>query len=265
MANKKNVTKKKKQKRIKDPHETLTLKYWLIGAAIVLLVVGLAVGGSILAAHRSIVDFHYENGVLTRGYDGRMFLKADEPFEVLFPVSRDQKGTPYGKSECFNLYKVGFYNQFGMLKEMDDENYLTDGVSFYYGNYVAPPTLEKFEADTVRIGEMTADEKTRVYLTSFSNVNAPDATDFVNEYLTGKTYVGDSFGVKTYCVQLTSSKYNYLAYMLYLVQCEDGSWYMYTKSDRTSIQMDSRWFESLLDKTETTTSAPDSSKTPVTE
>ena len=113
---------------------------------------------------------------------------------------------------------------------------------------------------------MTADEKTRVYLTSFSNVNSPEATDFVEEYQKGQPYVGDSFGIKTYCVQLTSSKYNYLAYMLYLVQCEDGSWYMYTKSDRTSILMDSHWFDDLLEKTETTTtSAPTTTDTPVTE
>ena len=233
--------------RRKDPHETLTLKYWLIGALVVLLVAGGVITASVLLARASVREFTYANGVLTRVEDGRIYLKADEPFEVLFPISRDQEDTPYGECESFKVYKVGYYNKYGNLKEMDSDNYLTDGVYFYFSYYVQTPTLEKFNADTVRIGEMSADEKSRLYLVSFTE---DEASEFVEAYLVGKRYQGASEGVRTYCVQLTSAEYSYLSYMLYAVECEDGSWYMYSKTDRTSIAMDSAWFDSLKAKLE---------------
>ncbi len=253
MANtKKNYLKKTKKKRApKDPHEKLTLKYWLIGALVVAVIVGGTVLASILLARANVLEFTYANGVLTRVSDGRIYLKADEPFEVLFPISNDKKGTPYGECEDFKVYKVGYYNQYGVLKSMDVDNYLTDGVYFYFSYYVETPKLEKFNADTVRIGEMSADETSRLYLTSFTD---EDATAFVDEYLAMKHYAGKG-GVKTYCVQLTSAEYSYLCYMLYAVECEDGSWYMYSKSDRTSVAMDSAWFESLKTVTEVTTAS----------
>lgn len=250
MANGKKKTVKKKTKKYRDPRETLTLKYWLIGALIVAIFVGAGVLLSILLAGKSVEEFTYSNGILTRVRDGRIYQKADEPFEVLIPISNRQDGTPYGECESFKIYKVGYINRYDNLKEMDKEHYLTDGVSFYFSQYVPIPTLENFKADTVRLGEVSADDKHRVYLTSFTEA---DAEAFVNEYLVGKSHdTAKSRGVYTYCVQLTSAEHYYLSYILYAVECEDGSWYMYSKSDRTAVSMDPSWFKDLKTKVEGT-------------
>lgn len=257
--NKNNLKTKKKRVKVKDPHETLTLKYWLIGAIVIAAVVGLTVLAVTFLSRMNPQEFTYENGVLTRVSDGRIYLKADEPFEVLFPVAMDTKDTPYGECEEFKVYKVGYYNKYGILKSMDVDNYLTDGIYFYFSYYVAIPKLEDFKTDTVRIGEMSADEKSRLYLVSFTK---EDATAFIDEYRAGNRYKGDAKGVRTYCVQLTSAEYSYLSYMLYAVECEDGSWYMYSKTDRSSIAMDAKWFETLKAKVESTTSSPTTVDTP---
>lgn len=253
MANKQNLKskKQKKQKKYKDPHETLNVKAWLVGGIVAALVVGATVFLSLFLASHNTVEFIYTNGVLTRVSDERVYMKADEPFEVLFPVAMDKKQTPYGECEDFKLYRVGYVNQYGKLKTMEVDHYLTDGVSFYFSEYVAIPRLDTFETDTVRIGEMSADEKIRFYPVSFTE---EDAADFVNEYRERKLYTRDSDGVRTYCVQLTSAEYSYLSYMLYAVECEDGSWYMYSKADRTSIAMDAKWFETLKEAGATTPS-----------
>ena len=258
----------KKGKRYRDPHETLTMKYWLGGAIVLALFVALVVGICLLAARADIVRFSYADGVLTREYDGRKFIKAPEGYEVLYTL-----GNRYGKTEDFPVYKVGFYNKYGILSEMDDENYLTDGEgNLYYGNLVALPLLEEkealldFSADTVRFGNYGDDESIVVYFSSLTNKNSRDASEFVEEYLVGKRYVGDGLPQKTYRVQLTSAKYAYLSYILYLVECDNGDYYLYSDSNRSSIAMDSEWFESFhmtegTTAPETTAKAP-ASKTP---
>ncbi|MBR2986576.1 MAG: hypothetical protein IKC63_01005 [Clostridia bacterium] len=242
------------KKKRRDPHETLTLKYWLGGAAAVAVLVGLVVLASVLLTRAERVKFVYADGMLTRTYDNRVFLKAPDCYEILFPL-----GNTYGESEDFPVYQVGFYNKYGVLSSMDDENYLTDSEHrFYYGNMVVLPTLDEtealleFSADTVRFGEFEEDESFVVYFSSLTNKNAPDATDFVNEYLTGRRYVGDGLPQKTYRVQLTSAKYDYLSYILYLVECDNGDYYLYSPADKAkSIAMDAEWFDSFHQKPDT--------------
>ncbi|MBQ7364573.1 MAG: hypothetical protein IJW46_03150 [Clostridia bacterium] len=245
------TTKKKKKQasgKRRDPHERLTLKYWLGGGAVLAVFVGLIVLIALLAARADIVRFSYADGVLTREYDGRTFIKAPDTYETLFPL-----GNRYGKTDDFQVYKVGFYNSYGILSEMDSENYLTDAEgNLYYGNMVVLPTLDEaealktFAADTVRFGNFDSDDDgIVVYFSSLTNKNAPDATDFVNEYLKGKRYIGEGLPQKTYRVQLTSAKYDYLAYILYLVECDNGDFYLYSDVNRSSIAMDSEWFDSF--------------------
>ena len=243
------VKTKKKKTRVKkqvDPREQLTWKYWIIGALILAVIVGVVALCIHFAMLASVRQFSENDGILTRLSDGTLYMKADEVYEVLFPVSSSEKGTPYGEAEGLKLYEVGYFNSYAKLKKMDPDFYLTDGTYLYLANTVMPPRLSEFAADTVRIGEFTADEKTRVYLTSLTNESSPLATEFVAEYLKGERYTGDAKVVKTYCVQLTSAKYNYLAYMMYLVECEDGSWYLYSKENIASIKMSAEWFKDLV-------------------
>lgn len=262
-----NETKKKQKKNKKpvDPRERLTWKYWIIGALITLIIFGGTVLFAYFADLNDVREFTCQNGIYTRD-DGRIYVKADSAYEALLqPVSRNKKGTPYGECEGLSLYEVGYLDVYGNLKKLDADNYLTDkSHALYIASTAILPTVSQLEADTVRIGEFTADEKTRLYRKSLTNQSSPEATEFVKEYLKKTLYAGDATPLDTYCVQLTSAKYPYLAYMLYLVECEDGSWYMYTKDDRTPIRMSAEWFDGvhISEDTPDTGTPSDTEKTP---
>ncbi len=258
MAN--NNTKKKKTKRYKDPHETLTLKYWLLGLVIVVAIIGLIVLLATLAARGDVVNFSDEGGYLVREGDNMMFLKASALYEVRYPL-----GNLYGEvtdqsGKKTKIYQVGFYDKYGQLQKMDDDNYLTDGVSLYYGSYAVLPELKSFETDVVRFGEesVNGDQTTIVYYSSLSNKDTAEATAFMQEYFAGKRYIGDGIPQKTYRVELTSSLYPHLACILYLVECDNGDYYLYSKDDPSSIEMDKTWFDSFYpEEEETTGQAPE--------
>lgn len=262
-----NETKKKKKKNKKpvDPREKLTWKYWIIGAVITLIIFGGTVLFAYFADLADVREFTCQNGIYTRD-DGRLYIKADGAYEALHtPVSRNEKGTPYGKCEELSLYEVGYLDVYGNLKKLDANDYLTDrSHALYIARSAMLPTVSQLEADTVRFGVFTADEKTRLYRgVSLTNQSSPEATEFVKEYLNKTLYAGDATPLDTYCVQLTSAKYPYLAYMLYLVECEDGSWYMYTKDDRTPIRMSAEWFEGVrVEDTPDTSTTTTTTETP---
>lgn len=270
MANKKinNKTNKKKTKRYRDPHETLTLKYWLIGALVVALIVGGTVLATSLFAKAVPIEFVNENGVYNGVIDGSLiqFMKANESFEVPRYVTFDKEGTPYAVCGELKLYRVGYHNKYGRVEWLSVDKYLTDGTYLYFSNYVPVPSLSNFKADTVYVGELTEDDNGRMYSDIFKG---DEAKTFLDEY-NQKNYHDKtkSAGIKTYGIELHSADYRdalgdpIVVYRLYAVECEDGSWYIYTKTDPTPISMSAHWFGSLKQKTEDTTAPSGSSETP---
>lgn len=223
-----------------DGKDKLNWKYWLIGLLVVVAAVGLVVGIALLANRYDYVKFTLSDGTLTRE-DGTVFLQAQDTYAVRYTI-----GNRYGMAGDTPIYKVGFYNSYGLLREMDEDNYLTDGKgTLYYGNYGTPPSLKEF-SDTTDLLYICTDfsEDTLVAVASLSEADAQGA---VKEYLNGERYQepSDVEYKDVYTVQLTSTKYDYLYYIMYLVRCSNGDYYMYTHEDRSSIKVSASWFKAL--------------------
>lgn len=241
--------------------DTLTLKYWLIGAAVIAAVLGLVFLISFLTAADAAVPFTYADGVLTRESDGRTYRKALAVYQVeAFSKSSEPC---YGKAGDMLIYKVGYKDtKYDRVVALDENNYLTDGKgALYYSGDVSLPNLSSFDATEVSVGTvMTTDRgETVTYLKTLTNDNSPDATDFIDEYLKNVPYIDGGLPVETCRVKLTGSvKYPWLSMTMHLVRCDNGGendFYVYTDDNRQSIQISSKWFGDLW-KTETTTKAP---------
>lgn len=268
---------KKHMPKTEEVKDKLTLKYWLIGAFAVAAVMGVVFLISYLATPTyNAVPFTYENGVLIRESDGRTYQKASGIYEV---EAYTKKSEPhYGKAGDMLIYKVGYKDaQYDIVKAQDEEHYLTDGKgTLYHSADVSLPNLSAFDADEVSMGTVvTTDRGTTVtYLKTLTNNNAPDATDFVDEYLANIPYVGGGNPQETCRLKLTSSvKYPWLSMIMHLVRCDNegvNDFYVYTDESSQSVKVSSEWFGDLwsgaADTTQTpgTTAVPTPSETPAT-
>ncbi len=267
------IKKKQKKKKSKAPGETLTLKYWLLGGGIVVLLVALVVGAALLLAAGETVKFTEEDGMLVRE-DGVMYMKATPEYAARYVVTgRGQK--PYGKTDSKDgIYKMGYYNAYGVLMELDPDRYLADreGNVYYSSNSTLLPDLASFDTDCVYVCTDEADEIT-MSLLSLKNDSLPVADDFVEEILDGKRYSAENGGIPldTYRLYFTSPTYGYLYYVMYLVRCDNGDYYVYSDSDRSSVAISARFAEKYLEKalgdagTADTTGPEDTTDTPVTD
>ena len=239
--------------------DKLTLKYWLIGAAVVAAVVGLVFLVSALATPSyQAVPFTFENGVLTRVDDGRTYQKASAMYEV---EAYTKNSEPYyGKADDMLIYKVGYQDtQYDRVLAMSEDNYLTDGKgTLYYSGKVSLPNLSIYDADEVSMGEvMTTDRGTTItYLKTLTNKNSPDATDFVEEFLENVPYVDGGDPQETLRLKLKSSvKYPWLSIVMHLVRCDNegvNDFYVYTDENRQSVKVSSEWFGDLWSGNSTT-------------
>ena len=238
-----------KKQAVPEKKDRLTWRYWLIGIGIIALTVGVIALITAIDNGASWVTFTEKEGGIIRDYDDRMFLKAPETYAVRYTV-----GGKYGKMGDDRIYKVGFYNSYGVLKEMDPENYLTDGKgTFYYGSYATLPELTAFRDRIYVCSEYAnvVDGETNIQTVSWmslSNENTPDVDDFIAAYRAGTRYDLDNGGTPqtTYTLYLTSSTYDYLYYVMYLVYCDNGDFYAYTKEDRSSITVPKELFSQLI-------------------
>lgn len=248
--------------------DKLTLKYWLIGILAVAAVVGAVFLLSYLTPQPdTAVPFTVSGDDLIRDSDGARYVKAPAMYQV---DAFYKKSEPrYGKAGNLSIYKVGYKDtQYNTIVALDEAYYLTDGKGNLYYNPVAVslPNLETFKAEQVSMGTMVTTDKgtTITYLKTLTNKNSPDASDFVAEYLDYNPYLGEGLPQETCQLKLTSSsKYPYLSYMMYLVRCDNGDFYVYTEADRSGYQVSSKWFEEIW-KSETTTAAPTTTVTPET-
>lgn len=266
--------KKKRARKVRDPHETLTLRYWLLGGAVLVVLIALVVGAAALLAAGETVTFAEEEGGLIRDSDGAMFLKAPATYAVRYVVA-GKRQKAFGKTDTGRkIYKVGYYNAYGVLMEMDSDNYLTDAEgNLYYGSMALLPELASFRTDCVYVCTDAADEITMALL-SLKDENTPVATDFVDEVLEGRHYSAESGGLplETYRLYLTSSVYGYLYYVMYLVRCDNGDFYVYTDEDPSAIAISekfaSRYLEEALggktDADTTTSESGDTTASPET-
>lgn len=268
--------KKQKKKKSRAPGETLTLKYWLLGGGVVVLLVALVIGAALLLASGETIKFTEEDGMLVRE-DGVMYMKASSEYAARYVVTgRGQK--PYGKTQSGNgVYKMGYYNAYEVLMELDPDRYLTDreGNVYYSSNSTLLPDLASFDTGCVYVCTDAADEITMALL-SLTNDSLPVADDFVEEILAGKHYSAENGGVPTdtYRLYFTSPTYGYLYYVMYLVRCDNGDYYVYSDSDRSSVAISDRFAKKYLEKAlgdpsaadttgpEGTTDAPVTDKTP---
>ncbi len=243
------ISKKRKQKNIASAQERavrqdkLTWKYWLIGAGVIALLIGVILLVSVIAEHASYVRFTESEGVLVRESDRMTYQKAPATYVARYPITT-RKGNAYGEADGKLIYKMGFYNSYGVLKELDVDNYLTDeDGSFYYGSYALLPTLENFSTDLIYICADYGEGK----LISLESLAEADAQGLVLEYLAGNRYIidDDVYAETTYTLHVTSSRYDYLYYVMYLVRCSNGDYYIYTSEDRSSIKVSSSYFSKL--------------------
>lgn len=250
--------------------DKLTMKYWLIGALVVAAVVGLVFLVSFLASSPDTAElFTYEDGVLTRESDGRVYQKASDMYQVKAFSKTSQ--TRYGKAGDMSIYKVGYQDtKYDRFVAMDENYYLTDGKgTLYYSSEVSLPNFSTFDADEISMGTVvTTDRGTTVtYLKTLTNKNSPDATDFVDEYLRGTPYIDGGLPQETCYVKLTSSvKYPWLFMAMNLVRCDNNGkndFYVYTAENIQSVKVSSDWFGELWEGQETTAS-PSNAETPVT-
>lgn len=269
------TSKQRPKKHIKETEvkDKLTLKYWLIGALVVAAVVGLVLLVSYLAAPPYQAEpFTYENNQLIRQSDGRAYKKASAMYQV---EAYTKNSEPYyGKAGDLKIYKVAYEDtQYDRILAMSEDNYLTDGHgTLYYSAEVSLPNLSMFDADEVSMGTVvTTDRGTTVtYLKTLTNNNAPDATDFVEEYLANKPYVDGGDPQETCRLKLTSSvKYPWLAIIMHLVRCDNegtNDFYVYTDESSQSIKVSSDWFGDLWggQNTTDTTVAPETTAVPTT-
>lgn len=257
-----------------EAKDKLTWKYWLIGAFAVAAVVGLVFAVSFFATpDYEALPFTYENGVLTRESDGKTYQKASAMYQV---EAYTKKSEPhYGKAGDMLIYKVGYENEYDVVKAMSEDNYLTDGKgNLYYSADVSLPNLSMFDADEVSMGEvMTTDRGTTItYLKTLTNKNSPDATDFVDEYLDNIPYIEGGDPQETLRLKLTSSvKFPWLSMIMHLVRCDnngENEFYVYTDLSSQSVKVSSSWFGDLWSGAATiaptTTATPETSETPET-
>ena len=256
--------------------DTLTLKYWLIGAAVIAMIVGFVFLISFLAGTPdTAVPFTYEDGVLTRESDGRTYRKASAMYQV---EAFSKNSEPcYGKAGDMLLYKVGYKDtKYDRIVALDESYYLTDGKGrLYYSGDVSLPNLSSFDPEEVSVGTvMTTDRGVTVtYLKTLTNTSSPDATDFVEEYLRNVPYIDGGLPQETCSLKLSASvKYPWLSMMMHLVRCDNNGvndFYVYTDENSQSVKVSSEWFGELWQTegttdTPVTTVAPSSSETPVT-
>ena len=105
--------------------DTLTLKYWLIGAAVIAAIVGIIFLISFLTGADAAVPFTYVDGVLTRESDGRTYRKASAVYQV---EAYSKNSEPcYGKVDDTLIYKVGYKDtKYDRVVALDENNYLSD-------------------------------------------------------------------------------------------------------------------------------------------
>lgn len=230
----------------KNPKEKLTAKYWLIGAAAVVVVIAIIAVASLIAADMSRLRFSSSNGMLTNLSDGRVYVRSSGNYEARYAVDE-----PYGYIDTDDspIYKVGYYNSYGVFMEVDPELCLTDGAgTLYYSSSMRLPSLSGFDWDIVYVCNDEDDEFT-FSIMSLTDEDGRYASDFVESYLRGRTYSYEEDGGlpdETYKIRITSTVYPYLYYVMTLVRCDNGDFYAYTDEDRTSIAVDSSLFENLV-------------------
>ncbi len=258
--NKKKKTLKKSSG--KNSEDKLTLKYWLIGFAGVAAFVGIVVLFSFIFSNTSKIKFSYDNGLLTNLSTGETYLEAPATFETKYTV----KGV-YGMLEDTPIYKLGYY-VYDTLRPVDTSLYLTDkdGTLFYSSNAPALPSLSGFDAEKIYVCTDVSDDEYSMALMSLTNEKTPDATDFVKDYLRGERYsMEDDGGIPqtTYKLRIESNNYPYFYYIMYLVECDNGDFYVYTDEDSSSIKVSSEWFDGKIGST-VTTAPTTTGKTPET-
>lgn len=242
-ASKSVIKKQKRRGKNRKPGEKLTLKYWIAGAAALIIIVGLIALISFIAAEISVPQFSLSEGMLTNLSDGTVYVKSSGNYEARYAA----KGV-YGKADGVPVYKVGYYNSYGVFTEVDPDLCLTDGKgTLYYSSKMRLPSLSGFDWDIVYVCNDAADELTFTIM-SLTDEDGRYASDFVESYLRGKSYNFEEGGLAdaNYKIRITSSVYPHLYYVMTLVRCDNGDFYAYTDEDRTAIEVDSSLFSGLL-------------------
>ena len=140
----------------KNNKDKLTLKYWLIGAAVIAAIVGIVFLISFFSdTPDDAVLFTYKDGVLTRDDDGRTYYKASAMYQVEAFSKNSQPR--YGKADDMSIYKVGYEDtKYDRIVALDENYYLTDGKgTLYYSGDISLPTLSTFHPDEINMGTVT--------------------------------------------------------------------------------------------------------------
>ena len=81
---------------------------------------------------------------------------------------------------------------------------------------------------------------------TFTSLSGDSADKFINEYLEGNVYKGNGVPYETFKLRITSEEYKWLYYILYLVRCDNGDYYVYGATDRTGYTVDPTFFHASL-------------------
>lgn len=217
--------------------------WWLIGA----LIVGVLVTGIILLSHwlgGQVRSFSCEDGLLTDLEGSTQYMRASGNYEAVSAL-RDV----YGRAGELSLHGVAYKNKLGQVIAADTSRYLTDGKgTLFISSAVLLPGLSSFGCEVMYVCTDTEDELT-LALASFSSDTDYRPEDIIDEYLNAPAYDMEKGGAPqtTYKLYLSSPvKYPAFYYVMSLVHCDNGDFYIYTQEDRVGRRIRSRYFEKIF-------------------
>lgn len=234
-------------KHTKNANDRFDPRPWLIGIAVILAI------GMLLFAYYEFIwsknnSSDYEefskvsDGIIENRETGLRYFELSGSYEARYRVTN----TCYGKLGKTNLYQLAYKDSKGNAEALSGELYLAlspeDGGKVYIAETQSAPTLAGFKTSTVYVCTDIKDELVAA-ITSFSG---SDATALVNEYLAKEKYEGEGNPYETYRLRLISDSCGWLYYVLYLVRCDNGDYYIYGVDDRTGYAVESTRFHSSL-------------------
>lgn len=237
---------KKNNRSSGKKEDRLTLKPWLIGIASIAALCVL-VAGIYFFFYRE-TDTSYisleviSEGVLLDRENNITYYELSNSYEAKLRVVSDHSAEV---DDGRKLYKLAVKEN-DKTVTLDTSKWLVesveDGGSVFCSDLLLVPDILGFDTSKVYICTDNADE----IAVAIGSLTYGDVDKFLGDYLLKEKYEGEGVYYEGYKIRLVSDKYTWLYYVLYLVRCDNGDYYVYGVEDRTGYTVSKELFTDII-------------------